>query len=72
VQYIDSHYPGPLPGPKLLILNNISTIGYYRVIELVINGEEKGKKRRGKIEKGGFTSYMYANVSTTLPQCPDA
>jgi hypothetical protein len=55
-----------------LILNNISTKEYYRVIELVINGEENREKGKGKREKGGFTSYMYTNVSTTLPQCPDA
>jgi len=72
VQYNDSHCPGPLPGPKLLILNSISTIGYYRVIELVIKGEENRKKRREKREKGGFTQYMYRNVATALPYCPDA
>jgi len=43
----------PIPLLKLLIFNNIFTFGYFGVIEIWINGEEKVSKKNRKVKRGG-------------------
>jgi hypothetical protein len=67
-----TYSPGPMTCPNLLIPFNKLTKGYYRVIELVIKGEENREKKKKNIERGGITKSEYRKRCTALHCCPDA